>query len=365
MRRARCPTSPGSPTSTGQRPTFRQSCGSLGGVRPAGLRGTAIRRCPQPGSRASTQATQRRARSRSWSPSSLNALALRTITRTRTRSGPPPRLARSPRRPAAGARAAGRRRPGPAHRPAAPRPRERRRSAPRPPRARADEATVCVPQSMATSVASSQAAMIDPGDPQLVHVLEPSDRIGVERHAGRVEPTDSSGHQLQEPDAHRDRRGVTTAEQALGLRGPGISAARRLAPGAGMHAAERPAHLVLDRRRAVRIEDVALVQRRGDKAIERALASPRRAPDRGVRRQRRREDAASASSQPGHARVRLVAVEAVDGVAAQAEPRAVRIVLLHQRTPRRDGKAERTPPSTTGSAQPAGCPRRRARRWCR
>src|ERR1700722_2476143 len=39
-----------------------------------------------------------------------------------------------------------------------------------------------------------------------------------------------------------------------------------------MHASERPAHLVLDGRRAVRVEDVALVEGRRNDAIEGGLA---------------------------------------------------------------------------------------------
>src|SRR6202022_3324731 len=75
--------------------------------------------------------------------------------------------------------------------------------------------------------------------------------------AGRL--LDRPSLQLEEPHLPAQPAGAGRFDQALGL-APGVLAASALAPCARRQHAELPAHLVLRRRRAVRIEDVPFVE---------------------------------------------------------------------------------------------------------
>ena len=77
--------------------------------------------------------------------------------------------------------------------------------------------------------------------------------------AGRL--LDDPSLQLEEPHLPAQPAGAGRLDQALGL-APGVLAAPALAPCARRQHAELPAHLVLRRRRAVRIEDVTFVEHR-------------------------------------------------------------------------------------------------------
>ena len=107
----------------------------------------------------------------------------------------------------------------------------------------------------------------------------------------------------------------------------------RPAVGLGIEPAERPALAVLDRR-PIGIEDVPLVQHGvGDGVHERSVHGATGSSAAASSRSR-------ACSQVGMAAAAPVPVEPVEHVLAQAEPGAVRVIVIHQVAPGRRRQAE-------------------------
>ncbi len=92
-----------------------------------------------------------------------------------------------------------------------------------------------------------------------------------QRRQRRHDAADGAHQHVEEAQLRLDHGLVAALQQALGLRRPGVGAPGGLPVGLRIDATEGPADLVLDRPRAVRVEDVALVEGGADQAVDQLL----------------------------------------------------------------------------------------------